>query len=66
MAARDDLAGALDVLLRFGAAMLTVLAPCAGLTANLSPNAASLVLTPQGDYLGVANYQSQFKKVWGF
>ncbi len=29
---------------RFGAAMLTVLAPCAGLTANLSPNAASLVL----------------------
>ena len=36
-------------------------------TQILTPqNAASLVLTAQGDYLGVANYQSQFKKVWGF
>jgi len=36
-------------------------------TQILTPqNAASLVLTPAGDYLGVANYQAQFKKVWGF
>jgi ribose transport system substrate-binding protein len=36
-------------------------------TQILTPqNAASLVLTPQGDYLGVKDYQAQFKKVWGF
>ena len=28
-------------------------------------NASSLVLTPAGDYLGVKNYISQFKTVWG-
>ena len=28
-------------------------------------NVASAVLTPQGDYLGVKDFQAQFKKVWG-
>lgn len=28
-------------------------------------NIGSAVLTPQGDYLGVKDFQAQFKKVWG-
>lgn len=28
-------------------------------------NAKSLVLTPAGDYLGVKNYESDFRKLWG-
>lgn len=28
-------------------------------------NANSLVLTKEGDYLGVSNYQKQFKNIWG-
>jgi len=28
-------------------------------------NIGTAALTPQGDYLGVKDFQAQFKKVWG-